>query len=296
MHTLTTFLEVITKLIFVIAVSFFTALTLRSLFAFGYKTCRKRRRAKVKALREQQKSEVREQEKVRLLNKLVSSYKNLKQENEHLTTYNQALLRELKLYTELRAEMSSYSIRQEQENFDLNNELNKANKQITAYHSELERISLLQQASAVSDETNNKNETQLERVDIDIHNSTDDYFQKEKDEDDDEYFEELAVDPAAVLQAKGVVYEEMTELPSIMRGEKHISDIRSAVIVAKMQGTTMFDDMQNQIKGAKQNIGSLIDRIDKKLQSKDGYIEGAEEYFYENTGFSIRDFLPPKTV
>jgi|GEM_PF-4043904 len=108
---------------------------------------------------------------------------------------------------------------------------------------------------------------------------------------------ELEMSPGAVIEAKGITFEEMTELPLIMQGKSQLPDMDAAIIVAKASGTDLFDRFKYQIETSKQNINSLIDRVDRKVQiMKESHKGQAEEYFYENTGFSIRDFLPSKNA
>ncbi len=108
--------------------------------------------------------------------------------------------------------------------------------------------------------------------------------------------EVLDISSQTVFQAKGVSIEELTELPQIMQGTSQSSDLDAAIIVAKTSGTVLFEQLQEQIKESGQHIGSLIDRIDKRMDNSNGITKNMETYFYNNTGFSIRDFLPQKAV
>lgn len=110
-------------------------------------------------------------------------------------------------------------------------------------------------------------------------------------------YEELDIEPDGIIQPKGVTIKEIADIKDIMRGKgkSNISDLDSAIIIAKMQNTILFDKLQGHIIGAKQNISSLIDRIERKSQSENSYKNNDEEYFYEQTGFSIKDFLPRKS-
>lgn len=112
----------------------------------------------------------------------------------------------------------------------------------------------------------------------------------------EEYFVELETEPDAVIGAKGVSFEEIKELPLIMQGISGADDMDAAVIVAKVNGTVMFEQFQEQIKDSKLHIGSLIDRLEERMGGSNRKQKEAETYFYGNTGFSIRDFLPSKSV
>mgnify|MGYP001163257619 FL=1 len=111
---------------------------------------------------------------------------------------------------------------------------------------------------------------------------------------------ELAIDleirQEDVLESKGVSFEELEELPSILKGTSQLADINSAIVLAKAEGTVLFNQMKEQIKESQNNISSLIDRIDKRMDISSAETKNAEVYFYNQTGFSIRDFLPTKTA
>lgn len=111
---------------------------------------------------------------------------------------------------------------------------------------------------------------------------------------------ELAIDleirQEDVLESKGVSFEELEELPLIMKGTSQSADINSAIVLAKADGTVLFNQMKEQIKESQNNISSLIDRIDKRMDISSAETKNAKVYFYNQTGFSIRDFLPTKTA
>ena len=111
---------------------------------------------------------------------------------------------------------------------------------------------------------------------------------------------ELAIDleirQEDVLESKGVSFEELEELPSILKGTSQLADINSAIVLAKAEGTVLFNQMKEQIKESQNNISSLIDRIDKRMDISSAETKNTEVYFYNQTGFSIRDFLPTKTA
>lgn len=111
---------------------------------------------------------------------------------------------------------------------------------------------------------------------------------------------ELAIDleirQEDVLESKGVSFEELEELPLILKGTSQSTDIDSAIVLAKADGTVLFNQMKEQIKESQNNISSLIDRIDKRMDISSAETKNAEVYFYNQTGFSIRDFSPTKTA
>lgn len=111
---------------------------------------------------------------------------------------------------------------------------------------------------------------------------------------------ELAIDleirQEDVLESKGVSFEELEELPSILKGTSQSADIDSAIVLAKADGTVLFNQMKEQIKETQNNISSLIDRIDKRMDILSAETKNTEVYFYNQTGFSIRDFLPTKQL
>lgn len=111
---------------------------------------------------------------------------------------------------------------------------------------------------------------------------------------------ELAIDleirQEDVLESKGVSFEELEELPLILKGTSQSADIDSAIVLAKADGTVLFNQMKEQIKESQNNISSLIDRIDKRMDISSAETKNTEVYFYNQTGFSIRDFLPTKTA
>ena len=111
---------------------------------------------------------------------------------------------------------------------------------------------------------------------------------------------ELAIDleirQEDVLESKGVSFEELEELPSILKGTSQSADIDAAIVLAKADGTMLFNQMKEQIKESQNNISSLIDRIDKRMDISNGETKNTEVYFFNQTGFSIRDFLPTKTA
>lgn len=111
---------------------------------------------------------------------------------------------------------------------------------------------------------------------------------------------ELAIDleirQEDVLESKGVSFEELEELPLIMKGTSQSADIDAAIALAKSDGTMLFNQMKEQIKESQNNISSLIDRIDKRMDISSAETKNTEVYFYNQTGFSIRDFSPTKTA
>lgn len=111
---------------------------------------------------------------------------------------------------------------------------------------------------------------------------------------------ELAIDleirQEDILESKGVSFEELEELPLILKGTSQSTDIDSAIVLAKADGTVLFNQMKEQIKESQNNISSLIDRIDKRMDISSAETKNAEVYFYNQTGFSIRDFSPTKTA
>ena len=107
---------------------------------------------------------------------------------------------------------------------------------------------------------------------------------------------DLEINQEHVLESKGVSFEELEELPSILKGTSQLADINSAIVLAKAEGTVLFNQMKEQIKESQNNISSLIDRIDKRMNTSSAETKNAEVYFYNQTGFSIRNFLPTKTA
>lgn len=105
---------------------------------------------------------------------------------------------------------------------------------------------------------------------------------------------ELEIRQEDVLESKGVSFEELEELPLIMKGTSQSADIDAAIVLAKADGTMLFNQMKEQIKESQNNISSLIDRIDKRMDISSAETKNAEVYFYNQTGFSIHDFLPTK--
>lgn len=259
MITFIVFLEILTTSAFIVTGCMLAMITAQIIHSYWYRQMSRKRRL----FCHQRRREAEFQKKERLLNKLIEDYKIIRVEKTHLATENDALRRELRLYGEIRADMLSHSISLESENFNLRSELNAANREIRAY--EDERSYLISATKADQEE---------------------------------EYFVELDVEPDAVIGAKGVSFEEIAELPLIMQGTSDMPDMEASVIVAKATGTVLFEQFQEQIKDSKWHIGSLIDRIDQKMRNRLNPVESAaiENTFYENTGFSIRDFLPSKSA
>lgn len=257
MNLFTAFLEIFTTLIFCVILSMLSAMAAQVIYTYWSKY--KSRKRKMFYYQKRQDAEL--QKRGRMLNKLIEKLKIVYIEKEHLLIESEALRRELKLYGEIRSDMMSHSIQLESDNFDLRSELNQAYREITAYKDELSYLA-----------------------------------SKEKARLEEEYSVELDIAPDAFIQAKGVSFEELEELPSIMQGTSEKSDMEAAAIVAKVDGTILFDQLQEQIKDSKVHIGSLIDRLEKHIESPDYKQQETEAYFYENTGFSIRDFLPAKSA
>lgn len=237
-----TFLEIFTTLLFCISLSMVFAILAQVI----YKYLKRWKTRRLRALIFHKRLESDLENSQASLKKLQGDFKLAIQECKHLKLENEAFRRELPIYTELRAEMMSYSVRLESENLFLNRELDVLQEEIRILESEL---------------------------DID-----------------------LELDPSDVYGAKGVDFEELGKLPSIMQGTNEIADIEAAVIVAKASGTNLFEQMKGQIKDSQVHIGSLIDHIDKRLSSPSVETQNAETYFYNQTGFSIRDLLPTKTA
>lgn len=256
MNLFITFLEVFTTLIFCVVLSMLAAIATQIVYTYWYKIRSRKRRI----LYHQKRQETEFQRRGKMLNKLIGDHKLIRVEKEHLLSENEALRRELKLFGEIRSDMMSHSIQLESDNFELRSELDETYREIAAYKNELSYLA-----------------------------------SKEKARLEEEYSVELDIAPDAVIQAKGVNFEELEELPSIMQVTSEKSDIEAAVIVAKVDGTILFDQFQEQIKDSKLHIGSLIDRLEKHIDSPDYKQQETEAYFYENTGFSIRDFMPAKS-
>lgn len=257
MDLFTAFLDILTTLLLCITLSMLSAMAAQILYARWYKNRSRKRR--IFYHRKRQEAEF--QKRGQILNKLIGDYKLIRTEKEHLLTENEALRRELKLHGEIRADMMSYSIRLESDNFDLRSRLNKAIRNIVAYKNELS-----------------------------------DLASKEKARLEEECFVELETDADAVIQAKGLNFEELEDLPRIMQGINGTSDVEAAATVAKANGTVLFEQLQEQIKDSKIHISSLIDRLEEQMNSSNRKQKETEDFFYQQTGFSIRDFLPHKTA
>ena len=277
MVTTATFMEIFSTLILITTLSLLAAIMTQVVYSSWYKRYQRRKRTKLKSLRQQRQHKTEELKKARIHTMLINSHQEVKQENKCLTAENEALRRELGLYSELRAEMISNSIRLEERVFDLNCKLRKANKTIETY----KKVNNSIQVQAIV--------SQFKEGKVDL-------FELPTSYGEEEYFMELEVEPDGIIQAKGVTVEEIAYLKDIMQGKSTTSDLDSAIVVAKMKGTVLFDKLQEHIQGAKQHLSLLIDRVDQKIQNKKGYEEVEEEYFYENTGFSIRDFLPDRSA
>lgn len=277
MLTTTTFMEIFSTLILITTLSLLAAMITQVVFSSWYKHYQQQKKKRLKEIRQQRQHKAEELKKARIHNMLINNHQEVKQENKRLTAENEALRRELDLYSELRAEMISNSIRLEERAFDLNCKLRKANKKIETY----KKVNNSIQAQAIV------SQFKEEKVDL---------FELPVPHGEEEYFVAFEVEPDGIIQAKGVTVEEITDLKDIMQGKSTTSDLDSAIVVAKMKDTVLFDKLQEQIKGAKQHLSLLIDRVDQKIQNKKGYEEVEEEYFYENTGFSIRDFLPDRSA
>ncbi|WP_165041366.1 hypothetical protein [Dysgonomonas sp. ZJ709] len=277
MITTATFMEIFSTLILITTLSLLAAMITQTVFSSWYKHYQQRKKKRLKEIRQQRQHKAEELKKARIHTMLINNHQEVKQENKRLTAENEALRRELDLYSELRAEMISNSIRLEERAFDLNCKLSKAHKRIETYKKVNNRI----QAQAIV------SQSKEEKADL---------FELSASHGQGEYFLELEVEPDGIIQAKGVTVEEIADLKDIMQGKSTTSDLDSAIVVAKMKDTVLFDKLQEQIKGAKQHLSLLIDRVDQKIQNKKYYKEGVEEYFYENTGFSIRDFLPDRSA
>ena len=257
MITFTTFLEIFTSLVFCFALCMLSAIAAQIIYTY----CQKRKNRRRRLFYCQKRQDAEQENKNRMLDKLVSRHKVLNIEKEHLLTENEALRRELRLYSEIRSDMISYSIRLEADNFDLRSELNTAYRRIDMYERE------------------QSNSIPIDNIDH-----------------EEEYSVELQTGPDAVIQAKGISFEELEELPLIMQGTSDIPDMEAAVVIAKVDGTLLFEQFKEQIKDSKLHIGSLIDRLEERVEKPDNKQKEAEAYFYENTGFSIRDFLPSKSA
>lgn len=275
MITFTTFLEILTTLAFIALGCMLAMMSAQFIFTLLYKQKRK----KQKAFRLQRRQEEEQQRRTILLNKLTSSYKTVKTQNEYLTDMNEGLRRELKLYGEIRADMISYAIRLEQKRYDLEDELRQSQRELDVYKKELVARPKAVKAQSACNKTKA------------------DTFGKTKVEvNEQDEFLELELEPGAVVQAKGITFEEIKELPLIMQGKSQESELNAAITVAKANGTVLFDQFMEQVNDAKQNISTLIDRIDARMQKNIYQMDSAliENTFYKETGFSIRDFLPQK--
>lgn len=272
----TTFMEIFSTLILIATLSLLVAMITQVLFFSWYKHYQQRKRKRLKEIRQQRQHKAEELKKVQIHTMLINNHQEVKQENKHLRDENEALRRELDLYSELRSEMISNSIRLEERAFDLNCKLRKANKTIETY----KKVNNSIQAQAIV--------SQFKEGTVDLFELPTSHGE--------EYFMELEVEPDGIIQTKGVTVEEIADLKDIMQGKSTTSDLDSAIVVTKMKDTVLFDKLQEQIKGAKQHLSLLIDRVDQKIQNKKGNTEAVEEYFYENTGFSIRNFLPDRSA
>lgn len=128
MITFTTFLEIFTTLAFCVTLSMLSAIAAQIIHTCWQK--RKSRKRRIFYHQKRQEAELRKRE--RLLNKLTGDYKIVSAEKVYLVAENEALRKELRLYSEIRADMLSHSMRLENENFDLRSELNAAYREISA--------------------------------------------------------------------------------------------------------------------------------------------------------------------
>lgn len=256
MDSFTAFLEIFTTLLFCVTLSMLSMMAAQISYVYWYKY----RKRKLRSFYHRKRQEAEYKNRGYLLYKLQSNYKIISQDNSHLQIENEALRRELKLYSEIRSDMISRTIEIEEDNFELRSNLDKVRNELRLY----ENKSIVPAFIRTADQEN-------EPVALDILSD-------------------------AVIQTKGLYFEELEELPRIMQGISGADDMDAAVIVAKASGTILFDRLQEQMVNSKLHISSLIDRLEEQMEHPKTKRKEAESYFYENTGFCIKDFLPIKSA
>ena len=99
--------------------------------------------------------------------------------------------------------------------------------------------------------------------------------------------------PQISYSKEGMSIDEIEMLVDVMSKGKVKSEFDTLVAVAKSSGTYLYEDLEQKIKGSKENISTLLDTVANKVQVN-AYSGKENDLFFSKLGFNIVDFLPMK--